>query len=264
MKRQVFLLALLVFLVFCVVFLACSKEEKEPQRPDVPSSATMTIDLSLFTSASFARPALRCAHFDTACGLVSIWGSITRAVFALPRLAFVLAITRTRVYEGDSTWSWTFGADTNNVKLTARLLASDSVEWRMTVTNSRLDRFLWYNGRCNFEATGGWWLFHDPALPADANDVLWTGWSKNDADTTAHLTLVIVSPTHAEFNDTLSYHVNGTVANVWLRDISGPRAGRWNIVWDRVAHYGRIEYPEGHSGCWDSALECTPCDSIPL
>jgi len=260
MKKITLLTLAGILILGLILAIACSSTEPEPERPTVPGAETVTMDLSLFTTASLARPMDRCADFDTAAFLVTVWGSLTQIFLALPRLAFVLALSQEPSYEGDLTWKWTFGAESNNIALTAHLVAADSVEWQMRVTNADLTNFLWYDGKCNFSAVGGWWRFYDPA----EGPVLWIDWLNTPGDTTASLTLANINTEGPNFGDSLHYEIDGEMASGWLRDADGGRPGRWLITWNLISHYGRITYPEGHSACWDTALECTPCDSIPV
>jgi len=264
MKKAFLLMSLILIGVLLAIVVGCSGEEQEPDRPGVPGQATVTIDLSTFQTASLARPNETCAHFDTAAVLVTVWSFFSQSVLAIPRLAFGLALIQPAEYEGEGIWSWTFGADTNNIELTAELLASDSVEWQMRITNSELDHFLWYGGRCDFDASGGWWEFYAPDDTVGTNEVLWVGWQQNEADTTAHLTMANIQSENPDYGDTLDYDVDDGIATVWLNDVDGGRPGKWYITWHLNDHYGRVEYPEGNTGCWDSELNCIPCDSLDL
>lgn len=263
--RKFCIAAMLIISLSICIGLACSESEDTPDRPTIPGSSTLSMDLTTFTEATLARQAYHCEHYDTAGSFVVVWAAITQYLFALPRLGFILAIIQTPEYEGDMIWSWSFPvSDTNHIYLTAEILPNDSVEWVMRVTNDGLDGFIWYDGRCDFDATGGWWRFYDPDSVATSHPVLWTDWHKIAEDTTGSLTLSIIDDASEDYGDSLHYELLGTTATVWLCDLSAARPGRWYITWDIAEDYGRIEYPEGNSGCWDEALECIDCDSIPL
>lgn len=260
--KKTFVTVLAGMIILAVILgIACSSNDPEPEQPTVPGAESVTLDLSLFNTASLACPMETCADFDTAAFMVVVWGGLTQVFLALPRLAFVLALSQTPDYEGDLTWVWTFGAsDTNNITLTGHVVGGDSVEWEMRVTNPELTNFLWYDGKCDFDALGGWWRFFDP----DDGAVLWIDWAKDEVDTTALLTLAIIDTENPNYGDSLHYEVNGQIADAWIRDADGGRPGRWEVMWNLITHYGMITYPEDHSACWDEALECTPCDSIPV
>ncbi len=260
MKKLSFIVLMGLLIALVILGVACSGSDPEPDRPEIPGSETVTTDFSAFTSASSARPMETCAHFDTAAAFVVVWGSLTQLFLALPRIAFVLALSQEPIYDGDMKWTWTFGADTNNISLSAQIVEDDSVEWEMRVTNTELSNFLWYDGKCDFHAVGGWWRFYD----VDDGAALWIGWQDDTGDTTAELTLANINTVDPNYGDSLHYEVDGEMANVWLRDIDGGRPGRWNVTWNLLTYYGQIIYPEETSGCWDEALECIPCDSIPV
>ena len=264
MKKAILLFILIAAAAAIAFGLACSKSTEPDDTPTVPGPETVTMDFTTFTQVSRARPAERCEHFDTAATIVVVWSSITQAVFALPRLAFVLAVSQTPTYEGSETWSWGYGVDTSNVRLTGRILPSDSVEWKLYVTNSELSDFLWYEGHCDFEATGGWWKFYSPDLTPPDNEVLLTVWEKNEADTTAHLLLSNIETGTDEYGDTLEYDLDGSIASCRIHDISGSREGEWNMTWHISQNYGRIVYPEATTACWDESRQCIDCDSLSL
>ncbi len=267
MKKMSIIVFLLVLTVAVIIGIACSNTEpeaEEPANPDVPPQASMRICMTTFPGAE-TRALETCPHFNTAAIIVGVWVTVTEAVFVIPRLAFALALTQPPVYEGDSTWSWTLGpADTNNVQLRAHLMASDSVDWSMTITNNELDNFLWYNGRCDFHADGGWWRFYDANLPADSNDVLEVAWEKDDDDTTAHFRVVNINIFGEDYGDTLLYQLDGTIAQIDIHDVMGTQIDDWSISWDINEKFGQIISPDDSSGCWDDSLQCIPCDSLPI
>ncbi|RKZ31858.1 hypothetical protein DRQ36_00500 [bacterium] len=265
--RKFIILAILTMLVGAIVIgIACTNSTDipvEPQNPDVPPVSSMRICMTTFPSMERARVAEHCEHFEAAFVIVTVWVTITEAAFLIPRLVFALALTQTPEYEGDSTWCWTLGVDTNNVKLYAQLLPTDSVDWAMHVTNNELDDFLWYTGRCDFHATGGWWEFYDPNLPADSNTVIFADWEKDTDDTTAHFTIVNENIYDVDgAGDTLRYQLYGTIAEVVVHDVCGAQVERWTINWDINDGFGRIIYPDYSEGCWDEWLECIDCDSL--
>ncbi len=268
--KKLLLVGLVLMLLVSIVVLGCSKKEEEPAAPEIPPSGIFDMDLSLFGEATAAmeRSVLdveHCEDFDTAAAIVIVWTTLTQITFLIPRLAFAFAIAQDPTYEGDLTWRWTLGnIEGNNTSLYAQLI-SDSVQWDMKVTNDSLTDFLWYTGRCNTAATGGWWQFNFADSTHSETPALWVGWERSsDADTNASLTIANIVPESEDNGDTLGYSIDGTIATVWINNIAGEKAGRWNIVWDREEHWGSIEYPEGNRGCWDDSLECVDCDSIPV
>lgn len=260
----------LVWVVFLLAiiagayFVGCKKEE-EPEKPTVPPAGVLSVDFSLFTnppSLSKATSNVRCPHFDTAAAIVTVWAAITQAFFALPQLAFALAISQQPTYEGNLTWKWQFGADTSNISLYAHVLENDSVNWEMRVTNAQLNNFLWYDGRCDFHATGGWWRFHKN-VSGTAVSALWVDWQKSPADSFGLLLLTNIAEDDTNRGDTLRWSRSGNIATCMIVDVLGVRAGTWNIRWHTIEHWGSITYPEGNQGCWRNDLSCIPCDSLP-
>jgi len=234
-------------------------EETAPQFP--PTGLLRRLDFTLFTES---EPMLdRCADFDTARTIFISWRILIDFGLGLPELAFALETSKTPTRIGPPTWLWTFSnVEGNNISLVARLVSSDSVEWVMREENDTLTYFLWYIGRCNRDATGGWWRnneFTNSKIPE-----YWISWSRNPADTTGSIMLANIDNYDPVFFDTLSYSVNGTVVSTRFHFGGEESPGYWTIVWDEVVHYGYIIYPDGRRGCWDTDLHCIDCDSIPL
>jgi len=237
-----FAIVLFIVIIVGALFLgfACSKSSDSdsnesdttaPEAPAIPPESSMRVCFSTFPEVDIEareRPMTHCADFDTALRHIRHWRRMTRERLDLPRRAFMLARSQPRVYEGDSTFSWTFGVDTNNIRLTARLLPSDSIEWIMTVTNAKLDSFQWYDGRCCRPPTGGWWQYYSPdtTMHPDSNMILWTGWGKDFHDTTAHFTLRNTNVRDTlHYGDSLRYQIDYPMSGALLYHVSGPRPG---------------------------------------
>ncbi len=270
MKKAITLFVVVLLIMGIIWGFACSDKssdtEEESEAPDVPGAASMRICFSTFPEIqgeASARPARNCEHFTTAYLHVLTWYTVTNAILLLPRSAFLLAISQTPVYEGDSTFSWTFGVDTSNVKLTGQFIPPDSVEWIMYVTNNTLDNFRWFDGRCDINATSGWWQFYDPNLPVDSNRVIWDEWALNTEDTFASHLLTNVNEADSNYGDTVSYRLEESISYARLVKMNGEDAGTWNIMWHIYDKWGGIEYPDESYGCWDENLECIDCDSLP-
>jgi len=257
---------LILVVVVLVIGVGRSEESIKPEEtaPQFPPTDLLRLDFTLFFTESESMLD-RCADFDTARTIVFLWKLYIDLVLGLPKLAFALETSKTPTRVGPTTWRWTFGnVEGNNISLTAHLVSSDSVEWEMRGKNNTLTNFLWYIGRCNRDATGGWWRNNEFTNSKIKIPEYWISWSRNPADTTGSIMLVNIDDSDPDYGDTVSYSVNGTVVSTRFYFVGWPRPGNWTIVWDRVAHYGYIIYPYGWRGCWDADLHCIDCDSIPL
>ena len=272
-SRWWLLIAFAIFLAIALVFVGCGKDDEEeiPEQPVLPPTGTFnSVDFNLFLNPdSIFNPSVksleRCADFDTAAFIVSISCAVINLVFIWPELAFALAMTQNPTYEGDLTWRWTFGADSNNISLYAQLVSDrDSVDWTMRVTNSHITDFRWFFGRCNFEATGGWWQLNDVDSSNAEVPTLWLGWSRQPDDTAGSVTIVNIDESDEGYGDTISYWRDGLISNADLKIHHGDRPGRWQITWHSQEYWGTVIYPEGRQGCWDDSLECVDCDSLDL
>ena len=71
-------------------------------------------------------------------------------------------------------WTVTALSTTGDLELSADLTDGWTVE--LYVSNQQLDRYLWIEGHFVADLTSGYWLGHDPNLPAGNDDVLEISW----------------------------------------------------------------------------------------
>jgi len=275
MKRLFVFGFLILVVVVLVIGVGRSEESIKPEEtaPQFPPTDLLRLDyFTRFTESTlYKQKPVRCFHFDMARkNVIEIEMFINPLLFFPLKFYFDFGGSQTLTRVDDTTWLWTFSnVEGNNISLAAHLVSSDSVEWEMRVKNDTLTNFLWCIGRCNRGATGGWWRFNklDSVMYREIPR-FWISWSRNPADTTGDTTdslmFTDISDSDPIYGDTLSYSVNGTVVSTRFHFGGGESPGNWTIVWDRVAHYGYIIYPDGRRGCWDADLHCIDCDSIPL
>ena len=270
MKRLFVFGFLILVVVVLVIGVGRSEESIKPEEtaPQFPPTDLLRLDyFTRFTeSALYKQKPVRCFHFDMARkNVIEIEILIKAVLFPPPKFYFDFGGSQTLTRVDDTTWLWTFSnVEGNNISLTAHLVSSDSVEWVIRGKSNTLTNFLWYIGRCNRDATGGWWRNNEFTNSKIKIPEYWISWSRNTADTTGSIMLVNIDDSDPDYGDTVSYSVNGTVVSTRFYFVGWPRPGNWTIVWDRVAHYGYIIYPYGWRGCWDADLHCIDCDSIPL
>ena len=266
--KKFWLVGLFVFVLgLSLIAVSCSKDEEETP-PTVPPSSVFSMNFSNFdTTGALLRTTMdstRCPHFDTAVVVVTVWSVITQALFILPQLAFVLAASQQPVYEGDKKWRWTFGnVQSNNISLYGTIV-SDSVLWEMKVTNQDISDFLWYDGKCDLNALGGWWRLNQDDGTHNEEPALWVKWQRASQQQRASLLLANIIQGDANYGDSVSYVISGSIATASFKDVGSPRDGRWTITWDTTMHYGSIMYPESTESCWDDSFDCIDCDSIPV
>ena len=276
MRRNWWIVVSFTLLLATALFVAgCGSDEttnETPEQPDLPPAGVFaSVDFSLFLNPdSIFNPAAksleRCPDFDTACFVVGVSGAVVQGLFFWPRLAFALAMSQDPVYEGDMTWRWTLNWETGNISLYATVDPSiDSVDWDMRVTNDELTDFQWYYGRCDFHATGGWWVFNDKDSTNSPYPVLRVYWTRNPDDTTGSFTMININETDSEsYGDTISFSREGDISSATLNLHGTSRPGVWDVTWSNSEHWGSITYPEGRKACWDTIAQCTDCDSLPV
>ena len=273
--KKLWMLVLFVVVGGVMLFVVgCSEDNDDntgtPEQPYVPSAGVFaSVDYSLFLNPdsifSSSSKLERCPDFDTACFVVGVSGALIQALMFWPRVAFALALTQDPVYEGDLTWRWTLGSDEGNISLYATVLPDiDSVDWDMRITNDELTDFQWFYGRCDFHASGGWWVFNDRDSTDSPYPVLRTLWTKNADDSTGSFTMININETDTEgYGDTITFSREGDICTSTLNLHGGDRPGVWDITWSQTEHWGSITYPEGRTACWDTLAQCIDCDSLP-
>jgi hypothetical protein len=259
MKRTL-LLALVAVAVLGVA--GCSEDEEKPTGVDPntpfpyaePAVATMQVDVEDLGEGGYALgPAGICHALTT---LVVAWVNLNVEVrLLIPEAALVACLQQPPVYLGNSTWRWTAnggqGAGAWTAELTGTLASATQVEWVMRVTGTQLNlnRFLWFDGRCDLAAQAGDWVFYDPASPATPKAVIQCAWSlpaATEADRT--LDFENVDTTAPEYHDLLHYALADSIALISFTDASAQSTTE--ARWDLRDGSGRAISAQGDTCCW--------------
>lgn len=252
-----------ILLSMCALLLVfgCGDETTGPENTDgtekafpytLPDSTTMELDLSHLSGG--AKP---CQDATGLCHAVSAFAvgyanAVVFAYTAIPRLAFIAALTQPATWVPPSTWVWDYTIeareDTARIELTGTVPDTTAMDWEMRISGTRmdLDRFLWVSGQSLLDATEGHWILYDPNLPAAEQEALRVEWL-NQAMYDRALSFVNVNTNHEGFGDTLSYTLTGNNAQVRFQDID---TGTTWVEWDTGTGEGRLYGAQGDSCCW--------------
>jgi hypothetical protein len=236
------------------------------QPPELPPVASMSADISSVDSApAIAKNAAlqgdgeytNFANGWVRVALVRAWAT---GVLLVPAASMGIALTQEPHKQGDRwVWSVTVGATTGDLELSADLADGWTVEFY--VSNQQLDRYLWIEGHFVTDLTSGYWLGHDPNLPAGDDEVLEISWQYT-SPTDHSLEYSNVNSSSPDIGDVLSYTRSGQTATVVFDDASEPDQVA-TVSWDTTTGAGSIEVPlynGGAEACWGSTFQNAPCE----
>jgi len=253
------MLAVLLIFTLLNLIIACDKNPTEAEKtpPVLPSVNTMQVNLSLFTTSSLAKEnSISQWNFTTAVITVTIVNAWVVLGLAAPVFVFGSALQDQPELQSDGKFHWIYNTSFLSVPYTADLagwldVPNTQSVWEMYITFGSLNNFLWYDGRCNFTATSGDWIFYDETRPDTLNPKIRIDWI-NNSETDRSLTFTNVFAGNEYEGDILKYTVNGTALSVEFYDAS---VGTTVIIaWDAVTTAGYIQAPyynNGQPAYWD-------------
>ncbi len=269
MKRlSILTLAIAGCILALFLILGCEAKD-ESEQPTIPALSTMTMDLSDFDTTEVKAAATKskspemCHHFRNAAGAVLIWRAITTVALVPPALVFALALSQEAELQADGTWLWSYSAPVEGETYTARLIADphiaiSEVDWYMRVTGGEFDNFEWFNGRCNFDATEGYWQFYDKDASGNRKQTLKLDWAREGTEFDKELEFINNDTTNAGYLDSLTYKVADPYCYMKIVDVSEDK--NFQVECDTTTGAGQISYAEGDStGCWDTDRNCIEC-----
>jgi hypothetical protein len=269
---------LFLIMVFAASFLtSCKKDKGNP--PTVPSSKSMTIDFSNFSSGTKSGVAdmtkgVNEINWDFAATIAGTWNYVIATTLAIPVAAFKIAADQTPTYLSDKTWQWSFNVSVLSVTYTARLtgqVRSSDVLWNMyiskTGTGSFTD-FLWFTGTSKSDGTGGQWVLnYSPAFNEQLLQIDWTG-SGTDVTYVKYTYLRALTDARLEDkfkNSYIEYGIStGTYNryyNVHFYYLSEFKDA--NVVWSSTGIIGKVKcllfFGDNNFYCWDALHVDTTC-----
>lgn len=264
LKTRHRLVALLLVGIF-TLWIVCEKNPTESELPKeapaLPPASSMQLDLSLFENQSLEKSTLFSKlHFtNAALGLVFI-NAVVAFHMSVPVAVFVAAASQKPELQSDGKFHWIYSVNWEGKTFEADLagwidVAKKQVVWEMRISSNAsilpLNKFLWYKGRSEIDASSGYWLFYDHTQPAKSVEVAQIDWSIAAADDRTLTFKGIQSGSETE-GDTLEYHWQGDQRSVTLYDKSKDQTTL--IHWNAETGAGCLQAPdynEGQESCWD-------------
>jgi hypothetical protein len=278
----------LIMLVVLLAGVGCNSNDpimpvEEEQPPELPTAATMTMDLSLFETAQLNENAivngapsqeilaqLPTKHnFINAAVRVLVVHLIACDALKDPVAAFVIALHSVPQKQADGSWLWTYIFVDEDIEYSIYLRgkdAGDYTEWSMRVSSSDpqmpLDHFLWFDGEAMKDDSEGFWQFYlpeeavIPAAVAGAFDTpgvpfIRIDW-QNLSNDTHTLNFLVNAEGHVDEGDMIEFYDSPDMCYLEHYDASEGITG--NITWYSDGS-GSIQVPgyiNGEKGCWDT------------
>lgn len=274
MKGNYFKQMLTLVLIFSILaMISCEKNPVEapeqPAKPALPPESSMKLDLSFFNTSSLAKTtAFSKKNWTNAALRVLVINATVLIGTAVPVALFLKAASQEAEWNSDDAkFHWIYSITYENNSFEADLAGwidvdNKSVVWEMYVSSNthvpELVKFLYYEGHCNIDNKGGYWiLYHDkfPEMKKEWYRIDWT--NEGDKHTLAFRN--ILSESEYE-NDELKYWVDGSERKITFFDASENVEAE--IYWDAVTGAGYIwapDYNDGKKACWDenqNDIEC--------
>jgi hypothetical protein len=210
------------------------------------------------------------ANFTNAAARLLVINAVVVAGMSVPVAVWAAAASQTPTFGTDGKFHWIYSVQNGGQTFAADLAgwidvpAAQSV-WEMRITSSGhqppLNKFLWYSGRANLDATAGYWEVFDDKTPAENIKVLRIDWQLTAPDK-ATLTFLVVKPNVPENGDELTYRVDGVLRTVMLFDKSANTT--LEIGWNAQTGAGYLiapDYNNGRKACWDTSREDVACSN---
>jgi hypothetical protein len=244
-----------------LVLFGCSSDKKStnvnastPFPYAKPGVETMQIDVSDLSQRGEPEKTAGICHAATA--LVVAWVNLNVELrLVIPEAALAACFTSPSVYLGNSSWRWTAtggqGAGAWTAELTGTLESTTEIGWEMRIsgTASSLNRFLWFDGLCDYDAHSGEWTAYDPLTPDAQNAVITCTWSLPAGAGQDHtIDFENVDDRASENGDFLNYGLADSIATISFYDASQDASSEaW---WDLRDGSGQAMSAQGDTCCW--------------
>jgi len=261
-----------LFLTTLIIF-SCKKDDSEGDNaPQLPPVESFIIDFSDFNNIedTLSKSALTHKNWGHAVFKVNFWNLIIAVTGVVPVTAFMESFKHEAVYEGESTWGWTYGytigSATYTAKLKGKIISAEEVQWEMYISKAALidpyEDFKWYEGVARFDRTSGYWILYKS--PSEDHELIRIDWSKDWDNNTGNIKYTNIVPGSPENGGYISYGiVDDPALNAFYKIYNKGYDNLTDIEWNRTTKEGRIKDP-GTFGdelwhCWNYLLMDIDC-----
>jgi len=198
---------------------------------------------------------------------VGFWTFITTVTMAIPVTAHKTALAQEPVHVSGNKWVWEYQFGIGLKIYTFQLYGEtedNEVTWEMYISLSdEFDKFLWYTGKNNVEATAGYWTIYES--PSNPVELVRIDWTHNNDDNTGTIKYTNVKVGDAE-NGGYIYYGNdqsGTY-NSFYDIFNKGKDLLVEIEYNTETHVGRIKdfefYEDEFWHCWDENFQDIVCE----
>lgn len=262
-----FLLFFLVLFAGAVILNACKKDDDDdeviiPTTPELPPQDAFVMDFKSFNESQNNEKTIQ--NWGVAVTKIAVWNIALTVTLAVPVASYGAALSQKPVYQGEKTWLWSYDFNIGLKKYTAKLygkLMGEEVEWKMYISGTLFNDFLWYEGKSRIDRTSGTWKFYHK--PSDATQYLNIEWSRDITASTASIKYTVTSGelngSSITYGKTLDldynafYEIMNKIAN-----------NNVMIKWNILNKNGRIKDPAAFNDenwhCWSNTLHDVDCD----
>ncbi len=260
-----------LFLVIFVIF-SCKDDTEGDDPPQLPPEESFIIDFSDFDDSSdtLSKSTLTHKNWGHAYFKASVWNLIITVSGIVPVTAFKESFRHQAVYEGNSTWGWTYdytiGSAIYTAKLKGKIISSEEVQWEMYISKAALidpyTDFKWYEGVARFDRTSGYWILYKS--PSEDHELIRIDWTKDWNNNTGDIKYTNIVPGGPEHGGYISYGiVDDPVFDAFYKIYNKGANNLTDIEWNRTTKEGRIKDP-GTFGdelwhCWNNLLMDIDC-----
>ncbi|NOZ45264.1 MAG: hypothetical protein GXO79_00625 [Chlorobi bacterium] len=254
-NKTFFALLILLFISY-----SCEKET-EKTAPELPPESAFVIDFSDFSSNDTItnKDNMTYINWGHSYFNVTVWNGIITLSMAIPIASFVESFNHEAIYhpsENNWTWSYNFNASGIHEAELTGYIENDSAVWEM-----RIDNFLWYYGRSQINATGGYWILNESKnQPNKLLEITWNRYSENEAD----IKYTNVKEGAAENGGYISYGKTTNDLNRFYNIYNKGANNLTEIEWNSTDKHGHVKdikrFGDELWHCWDSTLVDIACN----
>lgn len=248
-----------IAIIYFVILTGCEKTKDSPAPEFPPLSSVEMEGLTLFTSKLKSEESKDSSNFFKAHNFIRIWDSIAIRLVRVPKVLLkeVKQYTPEALFNTEtSEWEWQFIKDmTGDGQYLATLTATtfeDSIYWKMKVSRiggEGFNNFTWFEGKCNFKNTGGWWKINEPIVK---KTFLFIQWDYN-TETEKWIKYTFIADEESNKGSYIKYGVLNSQGYNSYFDIFFVSSSLFaKIEWNKADFSGKLTINQGITYLWDA------------
>lgn len=223
--------------------------------PDLPSTNSMTIDLSTFDESGSGKKLAETSTFTNAVATGGIINLGAATIVAIPSFVFAGASTVEGVLEEDGYYHWRYEVN-SFISYSCDIRAKRKVTeilWEGYITYTGVTNAKLFDGSVDLLGAEGTWKVYGVVDGSEQASIDWT--NDNDA-AKATINLTVTDPANKYFSSKIIYAKDGTTRSI--KFINTDASKTYEMEWDSVTTAGSLLSPDFNSGIksfWDENHE---------